>query len=457
MEPKFEDFLLRRGGNATTLALLMACFLSLLLVLVPLWPVAGAQNVPYSVMVVAHTNLEQGDIGVPIYFDGDYSGFPTPHNFTGLKGIHRLSSVNEHESGSFIQGPPVLQANASTIGFTIIAEGVNWIEVEPPLAPDSTAIVGFNYGPMPFVENFRDTFQPGTLAKLGVVVNMDPARIASGSLDVYNQSEPPGSPDSEPFYSADLTIHGAQPGSVQFLIPQGAREGSWAYRVTVKDTNLNFSEDSTFDVARISAVPASYPADRELPYSTFEMDGGQYILFDNPNSSTVVMFVGGGMIGKISGPTPISGFSNILGSASYRLVYDLVKSGFSVVSPNGPWQGLDFPSRLIEYLRKQGFNRFCARAQCGRGGSCMDNIEQPWFVQQSCDCRCTVNSGIDRVLLHGPSSSVGAGEDPTTPCVGARRFASVSRERLCLDGSCGLVLGRHEDIRLLPRLDGDSG
>jgi len=79
------------------------------------------------------------------------------------------------------------------------------------------------------------------------------------------------------------------------------------------------------------------------------------------------MFVGGGMIGEISGPTPISGFSNILGSASYRLVYDLVKSGFSVVSPNGPWQGLDFPSHLIEHLRKQGFNRFYALGHSAGG------------------------------------------------------------------------------------------
>jgi len=183
---------------------------------------------------------------------------------------------------------------------------------------------------------------------------------------VYNESEVPES-DSQLFYSADITIHGVQPAFVQFQIPQGARVGSWVYRVRVNGNNMNFSEDSTFDVARVSAVPANYPADPQLPYSTFEVDGGQYVLFDNPNSSTAIMFVGGGMIGKISGPTPINGFSDILGSPSYRLVYDLVKRGFSVVSPNGPWQGLDFPSRLVEYLREEGFNEFYALGHSAGG------------------------------------------------------------------------------------------
>jgi len=359
MVPKIEDFLVRTGGNVTALVLLMACSL-LPLSLFPITPVAG-QNVSYSLNVVARSDLEQVDVGVPIYLDDYHTGFSTPHQFTNLKGIHKLSSVNEHQGGYFIQGPPTLQTNVSS-GFAIISEDVNWIEIGPPETPSSTAVVEFNYGPTPFVENRRGTFQPGTVARLGVVVSMDPARVANGHIDVYNQTMAQELSISQLFYSADFTIHGVQPTYVQFQIPRGAREGSWAYRVTVKDTDLNFTEDSTFDVARIFAVPASYPADQALPYSTFELAGSQYMLFDNPNSSVVVMYVGGGMIGEISGPTPINGFSETgtPGSASYRLVYDLVKSGFSVVSPYGPWQGLDFPLRLVEHLREQGFNKFYA-------------------------------------------------------------------------------------------------
>jgi hypothetical protein len=361
MEPKFEDFLVRTGGHTTTLALLMACSLLLSLSFLPMSPVA-AQNVSYSIMVLAHYVLEQVDAGVPIYLDDHYTGFSTPHQFTNLKGIHKLSSVNEQQSGHFIQGPPTLETNVSTAGFTVVSEDVNWIEIGPPKTTGSTAVIEFNYGPTPFVETMRGTFQPGTVVRLGLVVNMDPARIAEGHIDVYNQTKVLESSNAQPFYSAEFTIQGVQPTYVQFQIPQGAREGFWAYRVTLQDTNLNFIEDSAFEVARIFAVPVTYPADLALPFSTFELGGSQYMLFDNPNSSTVVMYVGGGMIGAISGPMPINGFSEPgkLSSGSYRLVYDLVKSGFSVVSPNGPWQGLDFPSGLVEHLRVQGFNRFYA-------------------------------------------------------------------------------------------------
>jgi hypothetical protein len=368
MEPKFEDFLVKTGGNANALALLTACSLLLLLSSLPLSPVA-AQNVSYSITVVAHSSVEHGEVGVPIYLDDSQTGFSTPHQFTGLRGIHKLSSVNEHGSGHFIQGPPILQSNESSVGFTIMSEGVNWIEVGPPETSGSSAIVEFSYGSTPFVENFRDAFQPGTVARLGVLVNMDPARVADGHMEVYNQTVVLDSSNSQPFYSTDFTIHGVQPAYVQFQIPQGAREGSWAYRLSVRDTNLNFTEDSTFDVARISAPLASYPPDQALPYSTFDLAGSEYMLFDNPNSSTVVLYVGGGMIGDISGPTPINGFSEIgrLGTASYRLVYDLVKSGFSVVTPYGPWQGLDFPSSLVGHLRGQGFNKFYALGHSAGG------------------------------------------------------------------------------------------
>lgn len=361
MEPKFEDFLVRTSGNTTALALLMACSLLVPLSFFPMQQVA-AQNVSYNITVLAHYDLGQVDAVVPIYLDDHYTGFSTPHQFTNLTGIHKLSSVNEQQSGHFIQGPPTLQTNMSGAGFAIISEDVNWIEIGPPKTPDSTGVVEFSYGPTPFVETIRSTFQPGTVARLGLMVSMDPARIAEGHIDVYNQTKVLESSNAQPFYSADFTIHGVQPTYVQFQIPRGAREGSWAYRVTLKDTNLNFIKDSVFDVARIFAVPASYTPDQALPYSTFELAGSQYILFDNPNSSAVVMYVGGGMIGAISGPTPINGFSETgkLSSASYRLVYDLVKSGLSVVSPYGPWQGLDFPSQLVEHMRAQGFSRFYA-------------------------------------------------------------------------------------------------
>ena len=69
MVPKIEDFLVRTGGNVTALVLLMACSL-LPLSLFPMSPVAG-QNVSYSLNVVARSDLEQVDVGVPIYLD-DY-------------------------------------------------------------------------------------------------------------------------------------------------------------------------------------------------------------------------------------------------------------------------------------------------------------------------------------------------------------------------------------------------
>ena len=316
----------------------------------------------YTVMVRARCDIRGSDVEIPIYLDGADSGFSTPHEFTGLTGFHNFSVSNEHANGHFIKDPPSFQSDSADAGFRILSEGVNWIVIGPPNASDSEATIEFRYGSAPFVQNFRDTFEPGTMARLGVKVYMDPTRIAVGHLDVYNHDWPVDVAKT-PAFTSPFTVHGIEPAFVQFEIPKNASTGPWGYKITIKDPTLNFHVNASFDVAfHPTPASASFPSFEVLPHSTFSFGGTQYAFFENPQASAVVLFVGGGMIGGISGPTPINGYSNASdqSSASYRLIYDLVANGFSVVTPSGPWQGLDFPSQLVYYLRNHSENKFYA-------------------------------------------------------------------------------------------------
>jgi hypothetical protein len=316
----------------------------------------------YNVLVSANCDIEAGRVGVPVYIDGQDSGFVTPHEFTGLTGFHNFSVPNEHANGHFIEGPPDFQGNSSNEGFTLSSEGVNWIIIGPGNASNSEANIEFKYGSVPFVETFRDTFEPGATAELGVEVHMDSNEVAQAHLVVYDHDWPI-EPGATPFFSSDFAIQGIDPAFVQFEIPKDTPVGSWGYRISIVGRNLAFSTNASFDVA-FSPSPASvnFPSLQAMPYSTFDVEGTRYAFFGAQNASTVVLYVGGGVIGEIGGPIPIDGYSNATATdtASYRLMHDLVSNGFGVVIPLGPWQGLDFPSKLISYLRTQGQNRFYA-------------------------------------------------------------------------------------------------
>jgi len=319
------------------------------------------QGQTYSALVTA-SDIEAGIVGVPIYLDGQDSGFVTPHEFISLTGFHNFSVPNEHATEHFIGGPPDFQRNPANEGFSLSSEGVDWIIIGPDNSLSSEAAIEFRYGSVPFVEAFRGTFEPGATAKLGLEVHMDPNRVAQGHLEVYDHDWPIG-PLAAPFFSSDFTIQGIEPTVVQFGIPTNAGTGSWAYRITIEGTNLTYSTNASFDVAfPPSPASVSFPSLEAMPYSTFDVEGTRYALFGAPKASTIVLYIGGGVIGDISGPTPISGYSNVTGTetASYRLMHDLMTSGFSVVTPLGPWQGLNFPSQLVDYLRNQGKNKFYA-------------------------------------------------------------------------------------------------
>lgn len=355
----FEALLVKLSGRLTALALA----LSLVLTFSPLYslPAAHAQEA-YRITVEASWGNEATDVAVPIYLDGVDSGFSTPHDFAGLTSFHNFSVTNEHLSGDFVSDPPTLQSDPST-SFDLSSEGVNWIIIGPSNATNAHGTIKFTYGPVPFIENFRSTFEPGGLAKLGIRVYMDPSRVANGHLEVYDHNWPIETNATTPFYASNFTIRGVEPTYASFGIPMNAPIGTWGYTVRIIDANLDASVNATFDVAFPPALATiNFPTADMLSYSSFNVANTQYAFFQNPNASDVVLYVGGGTIGKIGGPTPINGYSNVSdrNSATYRLIYNLYVNGFSIVIPQGPWEGLSFPSEVVDYLRSQGERNFYA-------------------------------------------------------------------------------------------------
>ncbi len=322
-------------------------------------PVPAATAQPYSVIVDAH--YEGAEVSVPINLDGLITGFLTPHEFDGLIGYHNFSAPDEYRFGQFIQGPPNLQTDPS-MESNLVAEGVNWIMIGSPNATNWKDSIEFKYGSNPFVENFRDLYQPGSRATLGIEVHMNPARIVQGRLEVYRQDWPVAS-NATPFYSNVITLWGATPSYVQFDVPKNGPAGTWAYRIRINSTDLQMDVKSSFDVDSVPApVPENFAPVPALPYTIFEVAGTQFAMFENSSTSPVVLYVGGGIIGDAPGLTPIDGYSNVTdwNSACYRLVHDLVDHGFTVVMPSGPWHGFDFPSELVSYLRAEGKSTFFA-------------------------------------------------------------------------------------------------
>jgi hypothetical protein len=244
----------------------------------------------------------------------------------------------------------------------VISTGVNWILIGPPASPsDDHPKIEFNYGPVPFVENFRDTFQPGAMANIGIEVHMDASRIADAHIDVYDHDWPVDSTSTRIFYSSDFNIQGVAPTYVQFEIPTNVTTGTWAYFIRIADSSFEATVNATFQIASMQTpTSVDFPTPESLPYSTLDVESTRYAFFENPNASVVVLYVGGGTIGKIGGPTPIDGYSDVSNqnSATYRLVYDLFVHGFSVITPLEEWRGLDFPSEIIGYLRTSGVQRF---------------------------------------------------------------------------------------------------
>jgi hypothetical protein len=293
---------------------------------------------------------------MPIILDGVNSTYRAPHTFAMLSGFHNFSLSNEFAGGQFIESPPTLEALPTDAEFSVLARGVNWIIIGSPIsAPNSVAMLNFTYGSTPVVEISRDSFVPGTTATFGLKVHMNPLRTASGTLDIYD----PNRVADIPSYTKNFTIVGTQTTAVQYPIPRDAHTGTWSYKATIEDTDMHVVVSGTFDVSFLSTpTPMTYPAAQPIPYTTFDVAGTSYALFGPSHASAVVFYVGGGTIGNIAGPTPINGDADVTNenSGPYRLVYDLVAQGFSVVTPASHWQGLNFPIQVINYLHQAGSN-----------------------------------------------------------------------------------------------------
>ena len=332
----------------------------------------------YNVTVKAFDDFEAHETsGIPIFLDDADSGYMTPHTFIAQTGFHNFSLGNEHTSGHFIEHPPTLEESPFNAEFNLLSRGVNWIIMGAPQLPNSNAIIRFTYGSTPVVEIAQNTCAPGTVARFDVRVHMNPARTASGHLDIYNHHNPNDTSRTTPYYTTNFTLHGTQTTSIQFGIPLDAPIGTWSYIATITDFNLHATVDGSFDVAPQSApTPANLAPAQSIPNSTFEVVNTHYVLFENPQASTTVLYVGGGTIGNIAGPEPISGYSQVANEnlVGHRLVDDLVASGFSVVTPSGPWQGLDFPSQLVDYLHTRGRNVVYAIGYSAGGAVIASNL-----------------------------------------------------------------------------------
>jgi hypothetical protein len=206
---------------------------------------------------------------------------------------------------------------------------------------------------------------------------MDPARVASAHLDIYDRDWPINPALRSPFFTDDFTIQGVQPAFVQFGIPTNASTGEWGYAMHIVGSDLDVSLNASFDVAPHS-VPVSFnfPSASPLPHSTFDVGGTHFAFFENPNSSVVVLYVGGGVVGGIGGVTPIDGYSDVSdwNSGTNRLIHDLVQNGFNVVIPSGPWDGVSFPSEVVSYLRDLGKDKFYAIGHSAGGVVIASNI-----------------------------------------------------------------------------------
>jgi len=296
-------------------------------------------STPYNFTVKAFCLVTGSELSVPIWMDEGWTEFSTPHTFVGLTGNHTINVPPEDSHGHFVNpySPP--------------SEGIL-------VGNGSFTSLHFNYTHSPSVRHvpFDSNFSPGSSITISTLIGVADQTVSVVNVTLVgpktNYLHPPA-----PLYHDLFTVTGWI-FDVSFEIP---------YVTPIGDYTLRTSGDTGFSrwvievSCRVQPPAIPFPPFEDLPHvTTFRIEDVEYRYYQNPSSDRVVIFIGQGLFYELIGSTSVQGPPSVgdENSATYRLVYDLTMNGFSVVSPSTDWSGVDFPAKVVDYLKKQGKSEF---------------------------------------------------------------------------------------------------
>ncbi len=303
-------------------------------------PVIGQKGSVYDFTVKAFCEIRNEPLSLPIWMNGEWTEYKTPHTFKGLSGFHRINVPPEDGHSHFVHP------------FSPSAEGVL-------IGNGSLFSVQFNYTRSPSVSYlpFDPDFQPGESVVLSYLIGVADTRASHINITLFgpkiNHLHP-----STILYQNIFTITGPS-FETGIQIPAGTLIGEYVL-ATSGITNGQSWSLPNID-CNVQPVSVSFPLFEPLSHvSTFQIDDIQYRYYQNPFSDSVVIFIGRGQFSNPIGGSVIRGPPSVgdRGSATYRLVYDLVMNGLSVVAPSSEWTGVDFPAKIVNRLKNEGIKKF---------------------------------------------------------------------------------------------------
>jgi pimeloyl-ACP methyl ester carboxylesterase len=292
---------------------------------------------PYDFTLTAFCDVTQTQVSVPIWMDGNWTQYRTPYTFTGLVGHHQFNVPIEDEHGHFVY--PLIPPGSGTD----VSEAWSF---------------QFEYRATPSLWEMTGSIYVGSTTQVSFLLGISENTTQSSISYRIEGPEYNSQVSSSIIDQGNLTIAGSL-FTINVTVPQDAHVGSYSFKVDGVTRGIswrNYSETSEqgIDVLPMLLNPRAY---EPLPkVSKFTAGSLEYNYYENPYTHAAVIYVGGGGLGGSIGSSEIHGCCAVgeLNSGSYRLVYNLVINGFSVASPSGDWDGVDFPAQAANYLMSQG-------------------------------------------------------------------------------------------------------
>ncbi len=303
-------------------------------------PVIGQKSSAYDFTVRAFCKIRGEPLSLPIWMDGEWTDYKTPHTFKGLSGLHRINVPPEDGHGHFVHP------------FSPSAEGVL-------IGNSSLFSIQFNYTRSPSVSYlpFDPDFQLGESVLLSSLIGVADTRVSHINITLFGPKINFLHPSTILFQNI-FTITGPS-FEIGIPVPVGTPIGEY---VLVTSGITNGQSWSLPDIdCSVQPVSVSFPLFETLSHvSTFQIEDIQYRYYQNPFSDSAVIFIGRGQFSNLIGGSVIRGPPSVgdRGSATYRLVYDLVINGLSVVAPSSEWAGVDFPAKVVNRLKGEGIKKF---------------------------------------------------------------------------------------------------